>query len=298
MALARREQRTIEAYSLHGRVGTEIIDYQNLFAAITVIPLAQRQVEVGTQVVGVTIIDRIKFGFVMRMIAGTPGVSAIFYDTLTGEESVEDFGSRVVARSIWVVVNPTKRLVAVERKRPGVGIDVIERALEILGSIAGIGQNLRIDLNPVPTQSFLAEVDQLDRIREAAVVLHRPNYDWTDNIDDLSGYGDESGADRVEVQLNARRGETLHKNSGILLDIRRLVAKGISAIKDVRVVGTRYGESKERSVRLKNHLERTFITVPPDADERSALVSASVEMIERIVQQPETDSENEITKRE
>lgn len=282
MSRAKVEQRSVEAYSLHGRTGSGVINYVDLFSGIADLPLRHRQASIGQLVVGVTVVERTDFGLALRFVSGTEGQPAIFFDTTTGEETAEDIGTRVVAVSTWMFVDPTKRLVALERRRPGVGVATIERALEILGLTAGLGDGLRIDLNPVPSSSFTTELESLDRIREAAVVLHRPNWDWLKDADALSGYSDESGADRSEVQLNAGRGKSLNKDTGIVADIRRLVSRPINALKDVRVVGTRSGESKERSVRLENHRERVFVPIAQGADEARLLADASRGLIERI----------------
>lgn len=271
--------RTLELYSVHGRVSDTVISYQALLTGIGELDRVARQVEVGNRVVAITEFAQDGDSFSLRFVAGVAGEPALFYDTATGEESEVDTGSRIVASSAWVFVDPSSRLIAVERRRPGVSILEIESAFEKLGDDAGIGPNLRVDLNPVASSSFLDEVEKLDRIREATVVLRRPNLDWDDNASTLTGYAAESGGDRVSIDVSAARGRSLSTDQGIVADIKRFVRRPIAAMKSVRVKGSRSGEERERTVSLDKHQERRYVPVVPGETARESLSEAATEMI-------------------
>lgn len=271
--------RTLELYSIHGRVRDTVISYDALLAGIGQLDRVSRQAEVGNRVVAITEFGVDAGSFALRFVAGIAGEPALFYDTATGEESQLDTGSRIVASSAWTFVDAASRLVAIERRRPGVSILEIESALEQLGDIAGLGAGLRIDLNPVAASSFLDEVAKLDRIREATVVLRRPNLDWDDNASTLTGYAAESGGDRVSIDVSAGRGRSLSTDQGIVADIKRFVRRPIAAMKSVRVKGSRSGEERERTVSLDKHQERRFVPVVPGETVRESLFEAATEMI-------------------
>lgn len=271
-----QKPRTLELYSIHGRVGSAVISYVELLSGVGRIDRLSRQVEVGTRVVAITDFRQDGDSTVLRFVAGVAGEPALFYDTATGEESEVDTGTRIVASSAWVFVNAAKRLVAVERRRPGVSVLEMESTLEQLGVRAGLDGKLRIDLNPVAATSFLDEVAKLDRIREATVVLRRPNFDWDDNASTLTGYAAESGGDRVSIDISAGRGRSLAPEAGIVADIKQLIRRPIAALKSARVKGSRRDEDRERTVSLDRHQERRFVPevqgeAPQQTLERAAL---------------------------
>lgn len=286
-----KRSRALELYSIHGRTSDEVIDYVELLDRIGRLDRVQRQCEVGPRVVALTDYRAGQKHYTLRLVAGTAGEPALFYDTETGEAAEVDTGSRFVANSAWVFVDAVNRLVAVERRRPGVSTLEIESALEQLGVRGGLAANLRIDLNPVAATSFLEEVDRLSRIREASVVLRRPNYDWNDNAADLTGYAEASGGDRVSIEVGAGRGRALSEHTGIVADIRRLVRQPIASLKSVRVRGTREDEQRERTVSLERHQERRYVEDTPGASPLESLDPAADEMFaataQRIAVQPD-----------
>ena len=279
--MVKRDERPIEAYSIHGRLGEQLLDYRALFAGLASLDRLGRQVHVRDWIVAITEVREIGDEFMLRFVSGIEGETALYYDIETGEESVEETGSRIAANASWVVSSPGKRVVVIERSRPGVSVMLIERTLEELAVRAGVG-NARIDLNPIPAASFVNELEELERIRSASVVLHRPNYDWADNAATLTGYAAESDGGRISVQVQADRSKSLSRTSGIVLDLKRLARSPISSLKNVKVVGNKAGESRERTVSLDRHLERRYVEVAPGTSPRSAIEEASSDLIASI----------------
>ena len=151
------------------------------------------------------------------------------------------------------------------------------RDLELLGGRA------TFDLNPVVAESFIEELERYTRIRQAAVTLSRPNLNWTQSAAQLTGYADESNADAVELEMSAKRGESLAREDGIVADIKKLVRRPIGPVRNLRVTGTRRDEEKETSVSLKRHQEkRTFLlpTQPSPASEREAFQEAATQLLD------------------
>lgn len=262
--MPRQQERTMFAYSLHGRTSEGVIDYQNFFSGLSRVPAPLRQTSVGTELVAITYMSRSRGGWLMRFLAGEQDMPALFYDPDTGEESLSTpDGRRFAANANWVYVDLTGRVAAIERRRPGVAVGVMARALSHLGSELGIaGGRVTFDLNPVVAKTFSDAVEDFERIRQASIVLARPNFNWADNAGDLTGYADESNADDVEVAMSARRGESLSKDHGIISDILNVTKAVLGPVKNLRVVGRRTGETKETAISLKRHQEKRSFPVP------------------------------------
>lgn len=260
MARKTSEARTIYGYSLHGRTPAGVVDYVAFFAALAEKPAVERQTSVGDEMVAITTMVPVGHRWMIRFIAGREGIPPLFYDPETGTESFGELGGQVVASVNWILLDPLSRFLAIERRRPGVPVNVMSRSLALMGRELGIvGDRVTIDFNPVVAESFLEELDRYDRIRQAAVTLSRPNLNWLDSAAELTGYAGESNADSVELEMSAKRGESLDKDSGIVADIKELIRRPIGPLKNLRVTGRRENEPKETSMSLKRHQEkRTF----------------------------------------
>lgn len=281
---SRRTHRSLYAYSLHGRDETGTIDYLQFFDELEHIPIVERRTQIGTDTVAVTVIERRgRPRWALRFVAGEEGLPALIYDPATGQEAYEDLGRRFAVSSSWILVNADTRYVALERRRPGVGVGTVAIALAQLGNELGITRNARFELNPVAAESFIEEIDTFERIRKAAVVVQRPNYDWTDSAAELTHYAAESDAQTAEVELAAERGGTLARATGIVNDLRQLVLERIGPLRNARLTGRRAGEEKESTVSLERHQERRYAPIPPGAtveEQNEIVVRAEEELVQ------------------
>jgi len=280
-----RKERTMFAYSMHARGAGGVLDYPDVFRSLNRVPATTRQTSVGDEVVGLTSMAERESGWVLRFVAGEDAL-ALFYDPRTGEEGQTDLGGRLVAHANWVYVNPETRIVAIERRRPGVGVAVIARALGHMVSELGIVEGpARFDFNPVAGTSLGAEIRRYERIRQASVVLARPNFNWSDNSQRLTDYADDSNADGVEISMSAERGESLTKDNGIVADILDATKKILGPVKNLRITGRRTGEKKESSVSLKRHQQKRSYEVPGTQDlqaEQESFGSSAEEFVSHI----------------
>ena len=189
----------------------------------------------------------------------------------------------------------THQLVVIERRRPGLTASDIARALSAMGQSIGFAQDLVIDLNPVASESFLEELNELARIRKAAVVVARPNFDWTDNATRLTDYAADSNGQAAEVETSPARGGSLSPNKGSVADIKNLVINTIAPLKRVRVVGSYVDESKERTLTLAQHQERQYAESDPServAAQETALASAAADLITKLGSQHAKSSDD------
>jgi hypothetical protein len=259
-----------------------VVDYVAFFAALAGIEPQARQTGVGDEIVAITAMTATTTGWSVRFVSGTQGLPPLFYDPETGTESTADIGGRIVATATWAFIDAAKRLAAIDVHRPGVPVAVMAKAIAHLGRELGLAAGLTISLNPVPSPSFLAELDRFDRIRQAAIVLERPNYNWYDSATELAGYAGDSDAATLEVEASAERGRSLSTESGIVPDVRALAASSVGPVKNLRVTGTRAGESRETTLSLASHQEKRFVPVQRDTSpsvERDLLQAAASEFL-------------------
>lgn len=283
MARSGRETRSAYAYVIHGRGRRGPIDYEDFFRRLAAVPALSRQIGVGDEVVALTAAVGLGDGsWALRFVAGLSGAPPLFYDPATGEETYGSTSAGFVARASWAVVSPRTRIAITERRRPGVAPSLMARALSHLGRQLNLEEQLSMEWLPIVSESFLDELERYERIRRAAVTVSRPNYNWADSATELTNYADESNADDVELQLSARRGESLEKQKGIISDIRAMVRNRFSPLKNLKIVGRRSGEQRETALSLNRYQERAFFDVPSDADpatERDAFISRSLDLV-------------------
>lgn len=283
--MGRERTRALEAYSVHGHVepGTEresLLAYSDFFHALaqTDVQLLRYQVAEDT----VAVVDKATHpsGLAFRFVTGNADDLALIYDAATGRvEPVQTGEGRFIVRGAWVVVEPDARVMVVERKRPGVPVFQLERFLSQFGRERLGLDALKVVLNPMPSPSFAHEVQGLTRIREASITLRRPNQTWTRSAEGLLGQLGASNAGEVQVQLNAERGESLAKDSGIVKEILDLARKPINALKNATVRGTSPIYEGERTVSLQRHTVKGAARVDPSArpEEQLGQMSSVVE---------------------
>ena len=283
MAVRTQRSRKVLAFSLHGRTRDGVIDYVDFFDRLSTRPARNRQVTLGEDLVAVPTMQGIDSAWLMRFVVGAEGLPPLLFAPATGSEVEADIGNQILASASWVLLDPVTRLVAVEQKRPGVPVSTIARSLSRMAVDFNFSPHpVTFDLNPVPSPSFLEELENLERIREATVVVAEPNYSWRDSAAELTSYAADSGGASARVTVSAGRGKSLEKDLGIVADIKQLVPNKISSLKDIRVAGRRRGETKESTVTLGRHQERVEFEVPSgasSADHRDAFGTAATELL-------------------
>ncbi|HEY8588731.1 MAG TPA: hypothetical protein VIL55_04160 [Naasia sp.] len=282
--------RKLDAYSIHGHLNPggqdeELVDYEEFFAEV-----ASRAVGVSFRV-GSNLVALVESGsrqgrHGLRLASGDPAGQAEVFDPATGTAAEVSLGrEQLLVSPAWVIVDPIARIAVVEKRRPGVPVMEIERFLSIYGRERLGMPGLTLSLNPVPSPSFRREIETFTRIREAAVVLRRPNHSFTSDAREMLGQiAEASNAQDVEVQVNAARGGTLSKDSGIVADILSFVKSAINPLLNARVVGNRPDFEGERSVSLNKHTVRgsaRIETNSPADEQLNALDEAAQGLIEQ-----------------
>jgi len=266
---------TLEAYSLHGFTSAGaademVLDYTAFFNEIECTDPHLLQYKINDDVVAITEqhVDEGCFSF--RFVAGNPQDLPLIYDIgAASTTEINPGDNRVVVRGAWVIVVPNSRIVIVEKRRPGITIFQIEKFLTRFGreQLGLVG--LSIAINPIPSSNFTKEVKQLTRIREATVVMRRPNYSWGDMAKELIGApAAESNAAEIRIQINADRNQSLANDRGMIHDLLKLVQSPITGLKNAIVRGQSPTQAGEYTVSLEKTKLRETIRIPKSATEK------------------------------
>lgn len=221
--------------------------------------------------------------FAFRFVSGDPDTIAEVFNPATGTTEVADLGrERFLVNGAWTIVDPDRRIVVIEKKRPGVPIYQLERFLSEFGRSNGF-HSLSVSLNLVPSESFVAEIGSFTRIREASVTLRKPNHSFTPSARELLGQiAGASDAQDAEVTLKAARGASLSKQSGIVADIVSFAQSVINPLFKARVTGQRPGVEGEQTVHLHKHALKGDARVDP-TDSPQAQLSALDESASQLI---------------
>lgn len=282
----RYQNRTLAAYAMHGRAVDEVVDYPQFFEWLSTLTAASRIVDTPDGIIAIASIREEDGRFVLRLVTGTRGETPLFFDVVSGAERDADLDDEreIVANATSAVVHPRSRFFVIERRRPGVAVDLVEVLLTRLGR-RQFGSSFSFSLTPVVTEEFVAELDQFERIRRTEIELTRPNFDWGDNAARLAELAGESNAETMSVAATASRGGALAKDSGIVADAKELAEHRIGPVKNIRVIGRRVGESVERIVSFTAHIVRRVIPLPTSAtpgEKRAIVEGAAADFVESL----------------
>lgn len=293
----------LSAYSIHGHVqpGTEdetVLSYDGFFNRLHAEDPHDLRYKVGSETVAITDTSSRSGRLAFRFVAGNARALPLVYDVETATAEEVDPGSgRFVVSGAWVIIDADERIAIIDRKRPGVAIYQIERFLSKYGRERLGLSGLSISLNPIPTESFRNEIEDLYRIREAEITLRRPNHSWTQTAEGMLQEIGESNAAEVTIQLNADRGKSLAKDKGIVADILSLARKPINALKNVVIKGRSSSFDGEKTVSLKKHVVRGTVQIDKDAgphEQLEALDQLASDLIdEALLEAGQIESESE-----
>lgn len=193
---------------------------------------------------------------VLIQVAESNGDRATALDKKTKKVITVEAGQNLdFANEVWIAVDlQAPRYIAIQRKFKGNGVPMssITRLFEEVAK-SFYGKHASLTFEPQISESFSREIDNLDRITKASIRINRPNYDWRVLDSVLDSVGDESNAGSIEVQAVSHRGESLDKNSGLVLDAKNLHRIPVDGIESAKVSGYEYGNSNLKTVSSKKN---------------------------------------------
>ena len=261
--------RKLEVWSLHAHQGDQsraAVAYEQLLAAIGAASPEQRVLSGADKLVALSRLEITGSRIWITAYEGTRGLNPLIFNTLSSEERVQQLAQgEVVATKTHALLNLSSRSAIIEYNHQGAKASDIAAVLESTGRVLG-WQGLKVELNPVVSESFIGEVERFDRIREATARMVRPNLGWGDWEDELTEAAEDSDAQAVNVEFTAPRGGSLSRTSGVVPFIRRLATTPLSPLKRASFTGRRQGEDEETTVSTTNHVEHQRINVRRDPD--------------------------------
>jgi hypothetical protein len=292
-----RNVRTVYAYELHGHDANGVLDYRTYFTRLAELNPPERSFTLrddSDQVVAIPEI-RVREGrFHLRFVSGREGDPAIFHDLRTGaEREASPRENEMPIHSSWLIVDTESRVVVQERRRPGVPLGDVVAALVAIGRDHGFAINPTLSLHPVVDKSFSAGIDDLVRIRSAALVVSRPNQTWTNAVNSIiTQLGQESHGGSAEVAVTARPNESLDHDTGIVGELKEMVDTQYGPLRSARVVGFREGDERPTTVSTRNHARRREVKIPDGAtraQEQEAMLAGADQYVEDLSQDYEPE---------
>jgi hypothetical protein len=240
--------------------------YADLFSRLAKLRREDRVFKYSPEVVvGFPVVEEISGNFFIRAVEGSDNAALVLnVETGSTRENILD-RSEVLSHATHLVVAPRKRRAAIEFSFRGAKHTMLARAIEgILRESYPDLKDLGFAFAPIIRENFIREVNAFDRIREASIRVTRPNASWTDHYTELSKLAEDSGGDKVGVDIRAPRAESLKKNSGIVKVIKDVVSDNEPYLDDAIIVGTRKDETSETKVHSRKHVLHTKVPVTTD----------------------------------
>lgn len=263
--MAKRLTRKFEAYVMHAHHDTPAT-YSDLFQKLASLQREDRIYRYSDEVVvGFPIVVKDGDGYFIQAVEGGDN-SALVLNVETGDTRENILGrAEMLSHATHFVVSPKKRRAAIEFSQRGAKSQMLALAIEEIlrfhyPNLANIG----FSFAPVIRKNFITEINAFERIREASIRVMRPNASWTDHYTGLSELAEESGGDKVAVEIKAGRNAALKKNAGIVRVIKDVVSDSEPYLDDAVVTGTRHDETAETSVHAKKHVQHTKAIVEAD----------------------------------
>ncbi|MFJ8578504.1 hypothetical protein [Micromonospora sp. NPDC093277] len=261
-----KHTRQVKAFVMHGRTPRTLLNYDGFFRWLADLPAPETETPVAQdQVIAVTA-SAIDGEFIhFRFVSGNPRGIPLLFNRQTGTtQEARTPENTWLAQPTRVSVIPRDRLIFVENRRRGVSASSLEKYFFGVSRKNGYGP-VDLDLDPLPAASLEREILDLSRIKEASIVVNRPNSDWNDASDVLSELAGSSGGKNAAVVVHAPRGQSLSKDEGIINVIISNIRRRLPNIRDMKVVGRRPGEPTDHTVSLERHQLRAVARVDDEA---------------------------------
>ncbi|WP_327030980.1 hypothetical protein OG989_16305 [Micromonospora sp. NBC_01740] len=283
--MPRKQARQVKAFVMHGRTPRTLLNYDGFFRWLADLPTPATEAPVAQDQVLAVAASAIDGEFIhFRFVSGNPRGIPLLFNRQTGTtQQARTPENTWLAQPTRVSVIPKDRLIFIENRRRGVSSSSLERYFFGVSQKNGYGA-VDLDLDPLPAPSLEREILDLTRIKEASIVVNRPNTDWNDASDVLSELAGSSGGKDAAVVVHAPRGQSLSKSEGIINVIVSNIRRRLPNIRDMKVVGRRLGEPTDHTVSLEKHQMRAVARVDDEAplDEQDESVR---EAVRRLAQQ-------------
>lgn len=273
--MARKTPRKFYYYTLqaHGHAGT----YDEIFAALRRVERSDRLATVDHQRIFLSDVTQVAGGYMVRVVGIRPETDYTTFDELDfsiSDSSLPEHKRFAIAAHGYLFSGSRRFLY--EYVRGGPKADEAIKAIElVLRGNNPAFRRLRLTATPVVAETFLADVNRLERIRVVRIDVAEPNASWTDWDDPLHELGQESGADHVSLQATAPRAESLSKRAGIVQVLKQALRAPNSHLEKAVVEGRFPNESSDRMIRTDKHHSFEARKVNVDSGGSTSVISAA-----------------------
>jgi len=259
--------RKLEVFVLHAVNDNRAVNYRELFDFIASIPARERSIERGEKLVAIPelTVSSSRVSFVAY--EGPLGTNPLIFDSSEARARIERLSSgEVLATRTHGVIDLRQREAVVEFNHRGAKAHEVASVFEELGRRNPNWKALALELNPLPTAEFLAEIQKFRRVRLASIRVARPNPAWNRSYEILKDVAEESSGQTIDLAVTAGRGQSLSTRGGIIRWIRELVSERLPPLKNATIVGTREGEDDETVVSLARYHQHQRVRVRLTSD--------------------------------
>ena len=247
--------RKLELFAIHSHIASRNGPYEEIADLLGEISPQHRVVEIGPKAIAIPHVARRGKFVLMQVFEGPVGVNPLIFDTTRASPRYQVLEQgEIVAQITHAAFDFAGRRVAIEYVRSGAKADDISHAItKILSEQMEGLQDFLLEFAPVIDEQFVREIDRFERIREARLIVTRPNASWTDHYTELSKTLEESNGGRATVGVSASRGGALRKRGGIIDIIREVVSDKFPYLKTANITGRRKGEDAEATLSTRKH---------------------------------------------
>ena len=261
----KRKRIKFEAFSLHGFIDNEPIDYLALFQELEGLNADERTAIIGGKMVAIAKLLSLNGIYYFTIYSGIKEATILIYDTQTTEEQISSLPEgQLIARKVHGAVDPESRTAWIEANRLGASASQIAELIEQAAKNTESFDGLDFNLNPKVGEGFMQAVEELNRIQNARLQISRPNASWNDFHNDLTSVADDSNAHVVEVEARASRSQSLSKTAGLIRFLRQATQVAYSPIKNAWVSGSRHGQAGMITLNLNRFDETATVELPLD----------------------------------
>jgi hypothetical protein len=265
--MAIQTTRRILLYSIQAfQAGVPVADYRAIFTQIAEMSVGERSQRLkGNRVVVLKHVSVVGSNVQAVVYEGDVAAPIHLYDLKDeNERFAASSKTEFVVHSSHVVINPSKKIVAIEYSHRGAKAEQISDLFEYVG--LKLNNPTSIVLTPRASPTFLAEIAKFDRIRKVTVVLSQPNPDWTDQYNALTKLGKDSAAKDIAITASAHRGEGLSKQKGVVPNLISMLRSGQVPIRHAIVEGARPQSVANVSISMKDDVEKKIVSIPTMKD--------------------------------
>jgi hypothetical protein len=249
--------------------GARDLSYPVLFKDFSAIPPEKRNAEKNDMIIAFPVVQvRGEYLYIIAF-EGPVGVNPTIFNIVDGSIRTEQLErGEIIARKTHALVDARRRRLAIEYVRRGAkSFDLAIAIRDILAASEARYRRLDLEFTPIVDEDFLKQINEFERIREAELTVTRPNASWSDHYTQLSELLEESGGEKGDIGIRARRGGSIRKNKGIIQVIRDVIKDRFPYLKSAMITGRRKGEDADTTLRTTKHIAHTRGIVDLDDNE-------------------------------